>query len=422
MTQILSSLRSRDLVFQVTNEKLDEHFSPLSCPVYCGFDPTSSSLHIGSLLPILGLMRFQQAGFKPLLLMGGATGMIGDPSGKSLERELLSKDRIEANVQAIEAQLRNFLDFDKGDHSAVVVNNADWFSQYPFVDFLRDIGKHFSVGTILAKESVKNRLEGGISFAEFSYMLLQAYDFLYLYDTYGCRIQMGGQDQWGNITAGIDLIRKLRGKEAFGVTFPLLTTSSGKKFGKSEAGTIWLDENLTSPYQLYQYLINTNDADVVKYLKYFTFLPLEEINGYLDTIQKEPEQRKAQKRLAEEVTSLVHGEKNTALAKRASEVLFGGEVTDITDSILEEIFPDVPKADMASSELSQGVEITQALLACKAVSSKGEARRLISQGGVYVNNRKVADLHYKLTPRDLASEHFVLMRTGKKRFFLLRSV
>jgi len=422
MTQILSNLKSRDLVFQVTNENLDEHFSLNPCPVYCGFDPTSSSLHIGSLLPIIGLMRFQQAGFKPILLMGGATGMIGDPSGKSLERELLSNDRIEANVKAIETQLRNFLDFDKGDHSAMVVNNSDWFAQYPFVDFLRDIGKHFSVGTILAKESVKNRLETGISFAEFSYMLLQAYDFLYLSDTYGCRIQLGGQDQWGNITAGIDLIRKLRGKEAFGVTFPLLTTSSGKKFGKSEAGTIWLDANLTSPYHLYQYLINTSDADVVKYLKYFTFLPVQEIDGYLDTIRKEPEQRKAQKRLAEEVTSLVHGEKNAALAQKASEVLFGGEVTELTDSILEEIFPDVPKADLASSELSKGVELTQALLSCKAVSSKGEARRLISQGGVYVNNRKVADLHYKLTPRDLASEHFVLMRTGKKRFFLLRSV
>jgi len=422
MAQILSNLQPRGLVFQVTNQNLDEQFLSKACPVYCGFDPTSSSLHIGSLLPIMGLMRFQEAGFKPILVMGGATGMIGDPSGKSLERELLSKDHIAANVQAIETQLRNFLGFDRGDLSAIVVNNADWFAQYPFVDFLRDIGKHFSVSTILAKESVKNRLETGISFAEFAYMLLQAYDFLYLYDTYGCRIQLGGQDQWGNITAGIELIRKLRGKEAFGVTFPLLTTSSGKKFGKSEAGTVWLDAALTSPYQLYQYLINTSDADVIKYLKYFTFLPLEEINGYLEMIEKEPEQRKAQKRLAEEVTSLVHGEENAALAKKASEVLFGGEVTEVTDRILEEIFPDVPKVDFPSSELSKGIELIQALLSCKGVSSKGEARRLITQGGVYVNNKKVADSYYKLTPFDLASEHFVLLRTGKKRFFLLRFV
>jgi len=422
MAEILANLQSRELVFQVTNENLDRELSSKPCPVYCGFDPTSSSLHVGSLLPILGLMRFQQAGFKPILVMGGATGMIGDPSGKSLERELLSKDRIEANVRAIENQLRNFLGFDRGDCSAVVVNNADWFAQYPFVDFLRDIGKHFSVSTILAKESVKNRLETGISFAEFSYLLLQAYDFLYLYDTYGCRIQLGGQDQWGNITAGIELIRKLRGKDAFGVTFPLLTTSAGKKFGKSEAGTIWLDAELTSPYQLYQYLINSSDIDVIKYLKYFTFLSLEEIHGYLESIEQEPERRKAQKRLAEEVTSLVHGKKNAALAKKASEVLFGGELTEVTDRILEEIFPDVPRVDCASSELSRGFDLIQVLLSCKAVSSKGEARRLITQGGVYVNNRTIDDPYYKLTTLDLASEHFVLVRTGKKRFFLLRCV
>jgi len=420
MTQILADLKSRDLIFQVTNENLDQHFLSDQPPVYCGFDPTSSSLHIGSLLPIFGLTRFQRAGFRPIILVGGATGMIGDPSGKTSERKLLNNDKLKANVKAIEAQLKRFLDFDKGKHSALVVDNSDWFNRYLFVDFLRDIGKHFSIGSILAKESVKNRLEVGISFTEFSYILMQAYDFLFLFDKYGCRIQLGGQDQWGNITAGLELIRKLRGEEAFGVTFPLITTTSGKKFGKSETGTIWLDEHLTSPYQFYQYLINTSDDDVINYLKYFTFLPLDEIRDYSEAVQKEPEKREAQKRLAGEVTSIVHGEEIAIVAKKASEVLFGDEISEFTDEILEEIFPDVPRAHFTPSELSNGLELIQALVSCKAVYSRGEARRLISQGGVYVNNKKVKDLNYKLTPRDLASEHFIIVRTGKKKFFILR--
>ena len=420
MPQILEELKSRDLVFQVTNENLDEHFSTNGCPVYCGFDPTSSSLHIGSLLLILGLMRFQQAGFRPIVLIGGATGLIGDPSGKSSERELLSREKVKENVERIKNQLRKFLDFGKSKLSAIIVDNSDWFARYSFIDFLRDIGKHFSISSILSKESVKNRLESGISFTEFSYILLQAYDFLYLFDTFGCRIQLGGQDQWGNITAGIELIRKLRGKEAFGVTFPLITTSSGKKFGKTEKGTIWLDENLTSPYQLYQYLINTNDRDVVKYLKYFTFMSLEEIEECSKKVKEKPEQREAQKRLAWEVTKLVHGERNATMVKKASEVLFGGEISEFTDEILEEIFPDVPRALFSSSELSKGIDIVKALVSCKAVSSKGEARRLILQGGCYINNKKVEELNYKLTSNDLASEHFILIRTGKKKYFLLR--
>ena len=420
MAQILADLKSRGLVFQATNENLDKHFLLETCPVYCGFDPTSASLHIGSLLPILGLMRFQRAGFRPIILLGGATGLIGDPSGKSSERKLLTKEEIEANGKAIKNQFRRFLDFDKGKCSALIVDNSNWFARYFFVDFLRDIGKHFSIGNILAKESVKNRLEAGVSFTEFSYILMQAYDFLYLFDTLGCRIQLGGQDQWGNITAGIELIRKLRGKEAFGVTFPLITTSSGKKFGKTEAGTIWLDRNLTSPYQLYQYMVNTSDRDVVKYLQYFTFLTLEEIKNYSEIIIKEPEKRKPQKRLAWEVTRLVHGEKMAGMAKKASEVLFGGEVSEIADETLEEIFPDVPKANFIASKLSKGIELTAALVSCNAVSSKGEAKRLISQGGVYVNNKKVESLNYKLTFNDLASEHFIIIRTGKKRFFILR--
>jgi len=420
MTQILADLKARDLIFQVTNEKIDSLFQSDKPPVYCGVDPTGSSLHVGHLLPIIGLMRFQMAGFKPLVLIGGATGMIGDPSGKSSERILLNQETIEENVNAIGGQLQKFLDFDKGRCSAQIVNNYEWFRNYPFIAFLRDIGKHFSLGTILAKESVKARLEAGISFTEFSYILMQSYDFLHLFDTYGCRIQIGGQDQWGNITAGIDLIRKLRGIDVFGVTFPLITATSGKKFGKSEAGTVWLNENLTTPYQLYQYLINTSDDDVIKFLNFYTFLSLEEINGCAEAVRNRPERRESQKLLAKEVTGLVHGKKNAELAEKASKVFFGGELSDFDDKALEEIFPDVPKAHFSPLALSEGLDLIQVLLSCQAVSSKGEARRLLKQGGVYVNNNKVKDLSYMLTTKDLASKHFILVRTGKKKFFLLR--
>lgn len=420
MSHILAQLKERNLVFQVTHEDLDTVFSSEKPPVYCGVDPTGSSLHVGHLLPLIGLMRFQQAGFKPLVLVGGATGMIGDPSGKSAERVLLTKDEIESNVNAIERQLRRFLDFDSGSYAARLVNNYEWFSRYFFIEFLRDIGKHFSIGSMLAKESVRNRLETGISYTEFSYILMQAYDFLHLFDNYGCRIQVGGQDQWGNITAGIDLIRRMRGKETFGVTFPLITTSTGKKFGKTEAGTVWLDERLTSPYQLYQYFINTSDRDVVRFIEYYTFASAEEIEEYRELVRKEPEKRAAQKRLARDVTKLVHGRRDAEMAEKATSVLFGGELLDCTDRILEEIFPDVPKAHFPASTLTDGMDLIQALVTCGAVASKGQARRLITQGGVYINNKKVQDSEYALNAHDLASEHFILVRTGKKNFFLFR--
>jgi tyrosyl-tRNA synthetase len=419
MPDIIAELTSRDLIYQVTHQDLDKIFVSEKPPVYCGFDPTSSSLHLGSLLPILGLKRFQRAGFKPVILVGGATGMIGDPSGKTAERKLLGKEEISSNVQGMEAQLRKFLDFDQGASSALVVNNADWFNQILFVDFLRDVGKHFSIGAMLAKESVKARLETGISFTEFAYILLQAYDFLYLYDNYKCKIQLGGQDQWGNITGGIELIRRLRGQEAYGVTLPLVTTASGKKFGKSEAGNIWLDSALTSPYQMYQYLINTSDQDVIGYLNIFTFISMEEIGDYAEKIRSNPEKRAAQKRLAWEVTSMVHGQDGAQMAQKASDVLFGAEISGFTDQILEDIFSDVPKAKLFFSVLAGGLDLIEALLSCQAVSSKGEARRLISQGGVYINNQKVSDPARKLNPQDLASEHFIVLRTGKKKFFIL---
>lgn len=422
MNDIVAQLKARSVLFQVTHENLDDIVRDERPPVYCGFDPTGTSLHIGSLLPILGLVRFQQAGFKPIILVGGATGMIGDPSGKDSERKLLGPEEIEANARGIEAQLRRFLDFDRGACSAQVVNNAEWFSRYCIVDFLRDIGKHFSLAPMLAKEAVKSRMEVGISYTEFSYILLQAYDFLHLFDTFGCRIQVGGQDQWGNITAGIDLIRRLRGKEAFGVTLPLLTTSSGKKFGKSEAGTVWLDGELTSPYQFYQYLINTSDEDVISYLKFFTLLSLEEIEEYAQGVRAHPEKREAQQRLAWEVTRLVHGEDQAQVARNASAVLFGGEIKGCSDRMLEEIFADVPRADFSLGALSAGIDLVEALVACRAVASKGEARRLLNQNGVSLNNEKVNEAHRILGMSDLASEHFLVLRIGKKKYFLLRFV
>jgi len=418
MSGIVAELNSRNLIFQVTHQNLDQIFLTEKPPVYCGFDPTSSSLHLGSLLPILGLVRFQRAGFRPIIVIGGATGMIGDPSGKSGERKLLTKEEVLSYSHKIEGQLRRFLDFESGAYSAIIVNNINWFGHITLIDFLRDIGKHFSVGFLLSKEAIKSRLDSGISFTEFSYILMQAYDFLYLYDNYNCRIQLGGQDQWGNITAGIDLIRKLRGKEAFGITFPLITTASGKKFGKSESGNIWLDANLTSPYQFYQYLINVTDQDVISYLKIFTFLSWEEIEDYMNKVKSEPEKREAQRRLAWELTTMVHGKEAALMAKKASEVLFGGEISGFTDQILEEIFFDVPRAKFSFAELNNGLDLLQGLLSCQAISSRSEGRRLISQGGVYVNNQKVSENDRKLTINDLASEHFIVIRIGKKKFFL----
>ncbi len=420
MTDIIAKLTSRDVIYQVTHENLDKVFSRVKSPVYCGFDPTAPSLHLGHLLPIIALMRFQKAGFKPLALVGGATGLIGDPSGKSAERMLLSREEIEKNARTVELQLKRFLDFDHGSASAEMVNNADWFEDISFIDFLRDVGKHFSIGTMLGKEAVRNRLETGLSFTEFSYILLQAYDFLHLFDAYRCRVQIGGQDQWGNITAGVELIRKLRGKESYGITFPLLTDSMGKKFGKSEDGALWLDKTLTSPYQLYQYLINTSDLDVIRYLKLFTFLSAEEISECEALLAKSPEKREPQKRLALEVISLVHGRDEARFARKASEVLFGGEVSELTDTALEEIFGDVPKAQAPMAELAKGLELIGLLVSCGASQSRGAARRLIEQGGIYVNNRQVRDISYNLTPQDLASEHFIVIRSGKKRYFLVR--
>ncbi|HTS75348.1 MAG TPA: tyrosine--tRNA ligase [Bryobacteraceae bacterium] len=416
--KLLEQLERRGMIEQVTNRAaLDELLEQPKQAIYIGFDPTADSLHVGHLLPALMLSRFQRAGHRPIVLVGGATGMIGDPSGRSTERQLLNPETIQANSDAVKKQLARFVDF-TGDTAAIMVNNADWTAPVSYLDFLRDIGKHFTVNYMLAKESVRRRLEDrehGISYTEFSYMLLQAFDFLHLHGTYGCAIQAGGSDQWGNITAGIELIRRMCGAEAFGITFPLLATSSGEKFGKSAGNAVWLDPGRTSPYQFYQYWIRTDDRDVERFLKLFTFLSDKEI---AELCAQPPDQRAAHKRLAAEVTRIVHGEENLALALKASEVLFGGEVSGLRDRDLADIFADVPSFSIDRAALASGIKMTDALVASGAAKSKGDATRLIAGGGVYMNNQRVAAADAQIHSTDLASESMLVLRVGKKSYFL----
>ncbi len=387
---------------------------------YIGFDPTAESLHVGSLLPIMGLVHLQRYGHTAIAVVGGATGMIGDPSGKSKERILLSEEILRRNQEGIKRQLEKFLSF-SGDNPAIIVNNYDWTANVTIIQFLRDIGKNFTVNYMLSKESVKRRLEGeGISFTEFSYMLLQAFDFLHLYDNYNCILQMGGSDQWGNITAGIDLIRKVRGGRAYGVVFPLITTASGAKFGKSEEGTIWLDEKLTSPYRFYQFWINADDRDVIKYLKFFTLLSREEIESLEIELKERPEKRIAHRKLAEEVTRMVHGEEGLAKAQKATSVLFGGSLEGLSSSELEEIFAHVPSYEITREELT-GSTIADIAVKSGLVKSKGEAKRLISSGGIYINNLKVDSPGEKISSEHLIDGKILIFRKGKKGFLLIKT-
>lgn len=389
---------------------------------YIGFDPTAASLHVGSLLPIMGLARLQQHGHTPIALVGGGTGMIGDPSGKTQERQLLSKEQIEFNVEGIRSQLSLFLDFEAKTNRAMLINNADWLAPMPMVDFLRDVGKHFTVNYMLAKESVKRRFEegDGISFTEFSYMLLQSYDFLVLQDRYGCTLQMGGSDQWGNIVAGTELIRKMRGAKAYGLVFPLVTTSAGVKFGKTEAGSVWLDPKLTSPYRFYQFWINTEDSDVVKYLKFFTMLDQQAIAELEQAVVTAPEKREAQKRLAEEVTRAVHGESNLRKAIQASQVLFGGEIEDLSASDVLDIFAEVPSSEVARDAFTgDGVSLVDLVIACGFAPSKGAARRLIEDGGIYINNRRVSDAQATINLPAFIDGQFLVLRKGARKYHLV---
>jgi tyrosyl-tRNA synthetase len=392
---------------------------------YNGFDPTAASLHVGHLLPIMGLVRLQQHGHTPIALVGGGTGMIGDPSGKTEERQLLSKEQIEYNVAGIKAQLSRFLDFESKTNPAMLINNADWLVPARLVDFLRDVGKHFTVNYMLAKESVKRRFEEGegISFTEFSYILLQAYDFLLLYDRFSCTLQMGGSDQWGNILAGIELIRKMRGVRTYGMVFPLLTTTSGIKFGKTEAGSVWLDPKLTSPYRFYQFWLNTDDRDVVKYLKFFTMLDQREIAELEISVSVAPEKRVAQRRLAEEVTRMVHGESNLRKAIQASQVLFGGEIADLSAADIQDIFAEVPSSEMPRTSFEgDGIPLVDLVVVYGFAPSKGRARRLIEEGGIYVNNRRVSDVQVRIGLSALIEGQYLVLRKGAREYHLIRAL
>jgi tyrosyl-tRNA synthetase len=418
---VLTTLSERGFVSQKSDDglaaKLDK---PIT--VYAGFDPTADSLHIGHLMQIMLLAQFQRHGHRPIALVGGATAMIGDPSGKNEERNLLMPETIEQNLAGIRKQLEQFLDFDSGDNAALLVNNADWIGRFSFIEFLRDVGKYFRVGEMMGKESVRKRLQSevGMSFTEFSYQMLQAYDFLHLYHQYQCVMQVGGDDQWGNITAGIDLVRKIEQQTVYGVTSSLLTTATGQKFGKTEAGAVWLDEAKTSTYDFYQYWIRTEDRDVIKLLKLFTFLPSDEIADLERLLQNEPDKREAQKVLAEQVTQWVRGADQTNLAQQASGILFGQEISGLTDRDLNSIFVDVPSMTMTRDRLQAGIDLLDALGETGLCKSRGEAKKLLKAGGVYINNIQESNLNRKLSPDLLASESILVLRSGKKKYFLLK--
>ena len=419
---VFDEFKWRGLVYDFT-EGLPETLAKEKLTVYIGFDPTSNSLQVGNLLALMGLARMQRFGHTPIALAGGGTGMIGDPSGKSSERQLLDADEVAANVEAIKGQLARFLDFDAQNNAALIANNADWLLTVPMMTFLRDVGKHFTVNYMMAKDSVRTRLarEEGISYAEFSYMLLQAYDFLQLHERYGCAMQAGGSDQWGNITAGVELLRRSRSVRAYGLVYPLVTDSEGNKLGKSERGAIYLDANRTSPYRYYQFWFNQADADVIAYLRYFTWLDRAEIAGLEQELAEHPERRDAQRTLAEEMTRMTHGETALSRAQQASGVLFGGEVAGLGAVEVEDIFADVPSSEIPRARLEgEGVPVVDLLAAAGMTRSKGEARRLLQNGGVYVNNVQVDDVERTLSLSDTIEGRFVLLRVGKKRYHLVQ--
>jgi len=414
-TGVLEELAWRGLLYQQT-EGAAAALAAGPVTAYCGFDPTAASLHIGSLVPIMGLVHLQRHGHRPIALAGGGTGMIGDPSGKASERSLLTREQVQANVRGVSEQLARFLDFD-GPNAARVVDNADWLLSLGAVEFMRDVGKHFTVNFMLAKDSVKARMESGISYTEFSYMLLQAYDFLELHRRHGVTLQIGGSDQWGNITAGTDLIRRVAGAEANAVTFPLVTTSAGTKFGKTEAGAVWLDASLTSPYRFYQFWINVDDRDVGSYLRYFTLLTRDEIEALDRATAEHPERREAQLALARDVTSRVHGADAARVAEDVSTILFGrGEPDTLGADVLDALAREVPSAEIAASDAPSAIDL---FVRAGLAKSKGEARRLAEQGGAYVNGERVdvATQTSALTP--LAGGH-LLLRKGARSYAVVR--
>ena len=407
----------------------DEQLKKEMTTAYVGIDPTADSLHIGHLVSVMMLRHFQRAGHKPVALVGGATGMIGDPSMKSAERNLLDEETLRHNQECIKAQLAKFLDFESNQpNAAELVNNYDWMKDYSFLDFIRDIGKHITVNYMMAKDSVKKRLSSesseGMSFTEFSYQLLQGYDFLHLYQTKNCKLQMGGSDQWGNITTGTELIRRKTGGEAFALVCPLITKADGGKFGKTESGNVWLDRRYTSPYKFYQFWLNVSDADAEKYIRIFTAINKEEIGSLIDQHNEAPHLRLLQKRLAEEVTVMVHSRADYNAAVEASEILFGNATSDVLKRLDEEtllaVFEGVPQFNISRSELETGVKAIELFTEKAAVfTSKGEMRKMVQSGGVSINKEKLMDQDYMITQSDLLNSKYLLVQKGKKNYFLL---
>ncbi|MBE2214943.1 MAG: tyrosine--tRNA ligase [Opitutaceae bacterium] len=423
MSSLIEDLQWRGLLADCTDlPGLTDRLKSGPVTVYCGFDPTADSLHVGHLMGQLTLKRFQQAGHHVIALAGGATGMIGDPSGRSSERNLLTREALTHNITCIKAQLAKLLDFEVAANPARLVDNAEWTAPISFLDFLRDIGKHFSLNVMLAKDSVKSRMEGdsGISFTEFSYQLLQAFDFLHLRQAFGCELQIGGSDQWGNIVAGTDLIRKKLGAAAWGWTFPLITKSDGTKFGKTASGAVWLDPQKTSPYRFYQFFINTEDVMVAPYLRKFTLLPRETIEALEAEHAANPGARAAHAALAREVTTLVHGTAACEDAIRASQLLFGGDPTGVSESAMRDIAAEVPGAAIARVTLAgAGLNIVDLLATTNLCPSKGQARKDVEGGGIYVNNTRVADIKRQVTESDLLHGKHVLLRKGKRNYLLV---
>lgn len=421
---ILEDLQWRGLMADCTDQKaLTERLSSSPTALYCGFDPTADSLHVGNLVPLLALRRFQLAGHNPIALAGGATGMIGDPSGRSSERQLLTAERVEHNISCIKGQLSKFLDFDVKSNPAQLVNNADWFRPISFLDFLRDVGKHYTINWMIAKESVRSRMEdrdNGLSFTEFSYMLLQGYDFYHLRKTFGCELQVGATDQWGNITAGTELIRKKLDASAYGLVFPLLTKSDGTKYGKSASGAVYLDPARTSTYRFYQFFMQAEDVDVLKLLKVLTFMPKEEIDLLSTEVELNPGARSAQKALARELTTLVHGAGACSDAQKASEVMFGGGLEGITETLFKDVVGEVPTHAIEKSKFeAAGTALSELLVHAKLANSKGQARKDLEAGGIYVNNIRVTDVMHSLALKDLLFGRYILLRKGKRNYAVL---
>ncbi len=424
VTSVFDEFNWRGMVYEAT-EGLAEVLATQSLTCYIGFDPTASSLHVGSLLPIMALARMQRAGHRPIAIVGGGTGLIGDPSGKTLERQLQTREQVAANLVGIREQLSRFLDFDRATNAAQIVDNADWLATIDLMSFLRDVGKHFTVNYMLAKESVRRRLEAeeGISYTEFSYLLLQSYDFLVLNERYGCTLQLGGSDQWGNITAGCDLIRKLRGMRAHGLVMPLVTTAAGVKFGKTEAGTVWLDAARTSPFRFYQFWLNADDRDVPTYLKYFTFLSKGDVASVEEEMARAPERREAQRVLARTVTTLVHGDGAVQRAERASQLLFGEGISELSADEVLDVFDDVPSTDWPVDAFQgDGVGIADVLVKTALAPSKSEAMRLVKGGGVSVNNRRVSQERERLTQAMAIGGRVFVVRRGARQQHLVRLI